>query len=136
MSDCNKCSYGGYVFKDAKESKITRNVADGKVHEVRSYSAYKDAIKNGKVVIDFYASWCGPCKNLAPEFSKAAQKHIGQMKYFKIDGGEVEDVATKMEIKYYPTFIFYIDGKFKDRIVTGKLSELLKFLDKCLLTQQ
>uniref|UniRef100_A0A0K0E755 Thioredoxin n=1 Tax=Strongyloides stercoralis TaxID=6248 RepID=A0A0K0E755_STRER len=57
------------------------------------------------IVIDFYASWCGPCKLIAPHFAKMAQQYTDVV-FIKIDVDEAEDLAELYDIKVMPTFYF------------------------------
>ncbi|BES98085.1 Thioredoxin [Nesidiocoris tenuis] len=64
----------------------------------------KDAGSN-LVVIDFYATWCGPCKMIAPKLEELAQS-LPDVVFLKVDVDECEDVAAQYEISVMPTFVF------------------------------
>ena len=59
-------------------------------------------------VMDFYADWCGPCKKLAPEFVKLAEKYPTFL-FLKVDGEEYQ--FSKYEIRAYPTILILENGK-------------------------
>ena len=65
-----------------------------------------DLIKNGLVLVDFYADWCGPCKMLAPILEK-----VDFMDVIKINVDEHQDLAIKYGVMSIPTMIFFKDGK-------------------------
>jgi thioredoxin 1 len=69
----------------------------------------------GAVVIDFYATWCGPCKKIAPVFEKLAQVYPSIV-FLKVDVDESAEVAEKFEIQAMPTFLFIKDGRIVKRI--------------------
>lgn len=62
------------------------------------------------VVIDCFATWCGPCKAMAPIFSEAKEKYEGKIKFVKLDVDEENSLAKKLGISAMPTFIIYKDG--------------------------
>lgn len=83
--------------------------------------------QSGTVVVDFTASWCPPCKMLAPVFEKVAQKFEGQAQFFKVDVDENVEVAAKYGVSTIPNLLFFKDGQVVDQSVgfvpEGALSE-------------
>ncbi|PIO62762.1 thioredoxin, partial [Teladorsagia circumcincta] len=61
------------------------------------------------IVIDFYATWCGPCKIMGPKFTKMSSEYPTVV-FVKIDVDETEDVVSRFDIKVMPTFIFMRNG--------------------------
>ena len=88
--------------------------------------AHADA--GGKVVIvDFTASWCGPCQRIAPFFAQLAEKYPDAV-FVKVDVDENEEVAAECGISAMPTFQAFKDGKKVDELVGAsneKLEELV-----------
>ncbi|HEY5523993.1 MAG TPA: thioredoxin [Clostridium sp.] len=64
----------------------------------------------GVVVVDFSATWCGPCKMLAPVFEAASNKMGDKAKFFKVDIDECGNIAQKYRISAVPTMIIFKDG--------------------------
>uniref|UniRef100_A0A7S1QTT2 Thioredoxin domain-containing protein n=1 Tax=Neobodo designis TaxID=312471 RepID=A0A7S1QTT2_NEODS len=92
--------------------------SDGKVIEVRSAAELKSLVAaRPKVVVDFYADWCGPCKMIAPELDRLAKENP-HVKVIKIDVDAEEDLAQALGIEAMPTFIKFIGGDKKD-VVQG-----------------
>ncbi|TPX49438.1 hypothetical protein SeLEV6574_g01472 [Synchytrium endobioticum] len=87
------------------------------VRQICSATEFNELIMGDKVVfVDFYATWCGPCKAISPFFAAMSEKFPGA-EYIKVDVDEVPDVAEKAGIKAMPTFHAYKAGK--------KISELV-----------
>ena len=85
------------------------------------------------VLVDFSASWCQPCKALAPTIDKVAGDYQGRMDVYKIDIDNAQDVAASLGIMSVPTCVFFRDGKEVERFtgnadlrtVTGHVDRVL-----------
>lgn len=64
---------------------------------------------NGKVLIDFWAEWCGPCKMTAPVFEELSKKY-SNIKFGKVNVDQQNDIAAKYNIMSIPTFVMFEDG--------------------------
>ena len=73
--------------------------------------------KNGVVLVDFFATWCGPCKMLAPVYSELSEEMAGNAEFLKVDIDESMDLARKFSITTVPTVVVFKDGKEMDRLV-------------------
>ena len=71
---------------------------------------FDSEIKSGKWAVDFWASWCGPCKMMAPHFEEAASES-SDVKFGKVDTQAYPAIAQKYEIRSIPCIIFYKDGE-------------------------
>ncbi len=82
------------------------------------------------VLVDFTATWCGPCKQLAPIVEKLADETVGRFKVAKVDIDECPGIARKFGIKSVPTVMVFKGGEKKGQHVglTGK-DTLLKLLE-------
>jgi thiol-disulfide isomerase/thioredoxin len=65
------------------------------------------------VVVDFSASWCGPCKRIAPLFAEMAGSYKGKMTFIKVDGDKCRDISEKHSVTGFPTFCFYDRGELQ-----------------------
>ncbi len=77
---------------------------------------------SGAVVVDFYATWCGPCRVLAPMVEKTAGTYSDKVKFFKVNIDESPGLAQNFQIEAIPTLLFFKDGQLKSRI-TGLPAE-------------
>lgn len=63
------------------------------------------------VLVDFYATWCGPCKVMAPVLEKVASKMGNSAKVIKVDVDKNQQAASVYEVRGVPTFIIFKNGK-------------------------
>lgn len=85
--------------------------------------------QKGKVFVDFYADWCGPCRMMAPVLDELAKEKTN-VKICKINVDESGDLAQQYGVMSIPTFVLFEDGQVKSKIVGGRSKEeLSKLLD-------
>ena len=91
------------------------------VHEVTSKESFRKAIQQQSlVVVDFYATWCGPCKAIAPQLEKLAAENPN-VSFVKVDVDQVQDVAAESGVNAMPTFFFYKNGEKIDEVIGANL---------------
>lgn len=81
----------------------------GIVKEVKDQSAFESELENAGaklVVVDFHATWCGPCKRIAPVVGSLAKTYINKVVFLKVDVDSNKETAEKYSIQSMPTFIF------------------------------
>jgi thioredoxin 1 len=81
---------------------------------------------NGIVLADFFATWCGPCKMIAPVLEELDQDMGNQVKIVKIDVDQSQETANKFGIMSIPTLLVMKDGKVVDTLVGFKSKEALE----------
>lgn len=81
---------------------------------INSEEELENVVKDGVSLVDFYASWCGPCKMLAPFIEEIAEEYDGKVNVCKVDVDNVEALAYKYNVRSIPTLIYFKDGKVKD----------------------
>lgn len=99
---------------------------------------FEDEVLNSKVpvVIDFNATWCGPCKQYSPIFNKVADQYVGKVKFISIDVDKAPGVASLFGLKSIPFTLFLSEsnGTISGGAGSGALTEaqLKQLLDTCL----
>lgn len=84
-------------------------------------------------LVDFWATWCGPCRMIAPIVEEISDELDGRLNVFKVDVDEAEDVAMQFGIMSIPTLMLFKDGKEMERIVGYRSKEdLLTVIQKYL----
>lgn len=90
-----------------------------------------DEVKNSKIaVVDFNATWCGPCKMLGPVIEEVSNEFEGKANFFAVDVDENQNLAMQNKIMSIPAIVIYKDGKEVERQV-GFLpkSELIQYIN-------
>ncbi len=83
------------------------------------------------VVLDFYADWCGPCRDLSPKISKLAKKYKGQIDFYKVDTDKEEELSQVFGIHSIPTLLFIpMEGTPIQTVGSLTIEELEKNLAK------
>ncbi|HKB87952.1 MAG TPA: thioredoxin [Ignavibacteriaceae bacterium] len=78
----------------------------------------EEVVKSDKpVLIDFWATWCGPCKMIAPIVEELVDEYEGKAKIGKLDVDNNQQTAIKFGVRSIPTILIFKDGKLKDTII-------------------
>lgn len=86
---------------------------------LNSKSEFENDILNTNLpaMVDFFATWCGPCKMLSPVIDEIASEMEGKAVVAKVDSDQLGELCVDYSIKLLPTLVFFKDGKEVDRIV-------------------
>ena len=97
------------------------------VKEISSADFEQEVMKSPvPVVVDLWATWCGPCKMLAPVIDELAEEYAGKIKFVKIDIDDNGDSATRFQVMSIPTVIVFKDGEIAARTVGLQPKPVLK----------
>ncbi len=103
-----------------------------KVPELTNHE-FEDFIKEGLVLIDFFAEWCMPCLIMAPVIDELSEKFRGKIKFGKVNVGDNQEIAKKFEINSIPNFVLFKGGKPIEHFIGSiSLEELERKLNKFL----
>ena len=87
----------------------------------------KEVLKSEKpVLVDFFATWCGPCKMIAPIVEEIAKEHEEDLKVGKVNVDEAADLAIKYDVVSIPTLVLFRNGKVTATIVGYREKEELE----------
>ena len=85
------------------------------------------------VVVDFFATWCGPCRQMSPYVDEIAGELAGKAKIFKLDIDEAPVAPNTYGIQSIPTVLIFKNGKEVDRKVGSQPKDMLKaWIESCL----
>ncbi|KDP38568.1 hypothetical protein JCGZ_04493 [Jatropha curcas] len=101
---------------------------EGQVIACHTVEAWNEQLEKGKesktlIVVDFTATWCGPCRFITPILQDLAKK-MPHVTFLKVDVDELRTVAEDWAVEAMPTFMFLKEGKIVDKVVGAKKEEL------------
>uniref|UniRef100_A0A2P2LZJ8 Thioredoxin H-type-like n=1 Tax=Rhizophora mucronata TaxID=61149 RepID=A0A2P2LZJ8_RHIMU len=116
--------------RDADDSYSHVDFAGGNVQLITTKESWEqklsEASRDGQIVLaNFSATWCGPCRMIAPFYNELSEKYLSLM-FLLIDVDELTDLSTSWDIKATPTFFFLRDGQQLDKLVGANKPELQK----------
>ncbi|CAI9110861.1 OLC1v1010951C1 [Oldenlandia corymbosa var. corymbosa] len=108
---------------------------EGQVISCHTVEAWNEQLQKGNndaqklIVVDFTASWCGPCRFIAPFLAELARK-LPTVTFLKVDVDELKTVAQDWAVEAMPTFMFLKEGKIVDKVIGAKKEELQQTIAK------
>lgn len=95
--------------------------------QISSISEFEEFINSDRLtVVDFFATWCGPCKMLGPVFQSVADELNTKVNFVKIDIDQFNEIASKYQVASVPTIIYFKNGNVVDKTVGFMDSDTLK----------
>lgn len=95
------------------------------VHKIEQNNM-QDALKAKVAVVDFSATWCGPCKMLAPVLEELSEEMVGQVEFYNADTDENMDLALANKVTSIPALFLLRDGQIVDRMIGFQSKQALK----------
>ncbi len=103
---------------------------------INSEKEFDEIIKEGNVVVDFFATWCGPCRMLGPILEEI-QEERQDIKIVKLDVDLVSEVASRYRVASIPTLFFFQNGTLvSDHVGFVDKDALVEMIDKAFANQQ
>lgn len=94
--------------------------------KVVGINEFENEVKDGVVVVDFYADWCGPCKMLSPIFQELSKELEGKAKFIKVDVDKSPELANKFGITNIPAMVILKNSEKQDMMVGFSPKEVIK----------
>lgn len=118
---------GFFVMRSIAMAKIKNKplVADHQNVLTLTDQNFRQKTKGKVVLVDFWASWCAPCRMMAPVLNDVASELNGNSHVGKIDIQQYQNLATEFKIRNIPTIVLFKDGKEVNRFVGIKSKEFL-----------
>jgi thioredoxin 1 len=117
--------FGGLFLMARNKMKNIPVVADHVNIITLTDKNFDHQLKNKVVLVDFWASWCAPCKMMAPVLNDVAEELSGNANVGKVNVEEYQALAQKFQIRSIPTMILFKNGKEVNRFVGVKNKEFL-----------
>jgi thioredoxin 1 len=109
-----------------KKNKKNAKVADSDKIITLTDKNFSQQIRNKRVLVDFWAEWCGPCKMMAPILNELAEELPEGQAVGKLNVEEYQSMAQKFQVRGIPTMILFENGKEINRFVGVKTKDFLK----------
>uniref|UniRef100_A0A1B0DGC8 Uncharacterized protein n=1 Tax=Phlebotomus papatasi TaxID=29031 RepID=A0A1B0DGC8_PHLPP len=115
----------------SRGAQVTRIVGQGRrllhtstsrlsnIYKIQTIEEFTEKVSNSKtpVIVDFFATWCGPCKMLTPRIESIIQENEGKISLVKVDVDEHSDLALDHEVSSVPVLVAFNKGKEENRII-------------------
>src|SRR6266481_1431368 len=103
----------------------------GNIHAVTDSEFESTVLKSDKpVLVDFWATWCGPCRMIAPTVEALATEYLGKAKVGKVNVDENSSTPQRYNIRGIPTLLLFKDGQVQEQVVGAASRETIENLIK------
>ena len=100
----------------------------GNTYNLTKRSELKELVSKKKpLIIKFTATWCGPCKRIAPKFKELKEKVEHLVDFVIVDADEGSDICSALKVRGYPAFVSFINGEMAESMLGASETELLAF---------
>ncbi|KAH7102526.1 thioredoxin, partial [Auriculariales sp. MPI-PUGE-AT-0066] len=95
------------------------------VDSVAGLKNFRDIIEKDEFsIFDFWATWCGPCRVMAPIFQKLANQHAGKIRFYKVDHDVEEDIVEEIGVRGLPSFVMFRKGQLVGQVIGARPPQL------------
>ena len=114
-----------YIFYSYRKMKNIPNVKNSTNIKVLTDKNFKQQVKSGVTLVDFWADWCMPCKMMAPVLNEIADEYHEKVHIAKLDVDHFQPVAAQYKVRNIPTMVLFKNGKEINRFVGVKPKDFL-----------
>jgi len=100
------------------------------VSDAADFKVQLESAGSKLVVVDFFATWCGPCKMIAPLLDKLSEEMAAEVVFLKVDVDENEDIAADNKVTVMPTFIMFKNKQKVDEFSGANETKLKELINK------
>ena len=119
------------IIRAKQKMNLIKDVRDSDKVKILTDQNFSAKTKSGTVLVDFWASWCMPCKMMVPVLNELAEETNGKVTIAKLNVDEAKITASKFGVRSIPTMILFKNGKEIHRFVGVKTKDyLVKELDR------
>lgn len=79
------------------------------IHDTKQFNQV--VLKDPNAFVDFYATWCGPCKAISPFVEQLSKDYDGKLNFYKVDIDKMQDISTEYGVSAVPTFVYFKGGE-------------------------
>lgn len=108
---------------------FSQSLRHQQVQEITSFEQYENLIKTNNVtLVDFYATWCGPCKAIEPFLHQLSEK-VPEVAFARVDVDQQVKIAEHNGITAMPSIFFYQNGEFVDKVIGANLKAITEAIE-------
>ena len=107
--------FNNYRNKSSNNNNISNASVGGTIIELSEKNFESILSGNKFVLVDFWATWCGPCQLMLPKFDNLFKKYGDKVKFGRLNVDDNQGIATRFDVHAIPTFVLFVDGKPVDR---------------------
>ncbi|KAF3483118.1 thioredoxin [Arthroderma uncinatum] len=119
------------TFSSTASQLFSQTSANMVVNNIKNREEYNKAIAGPKLVlIDCFATWCGPCKAISPKVDSLSEEYGSEVDFYKVDVDDCPEIAQELGVRSMPTFVFFKGGERLEDVVGATAQPIILALNK------